>query len=220
MKRTWTLLYTEEPCLYVGVQASLRLWNTNSFKCAGFGRCNSLSGPHRCCRFLCESSCDAADAENPESTRCWGHPSHHWVRDAMDRSTEAVHYHALPDFYFLQTFRWNIQSTRTARTGAFVPLSVNTGFLKHRHQHSSNAFTVMFWLMMPIKPFCLTLCLPVLRSSDGPILGSANIYNRTSARLNGKRKSIVVEQTPIGSTRNMLRVQSASCYHGNNEGFL
>lgn len=123
-------------------------------------------------------------------------------------------------FYFLLTFRWNIQSTHTTHTGTFAPLGVNTGFLKHGQQHSSNVFTVMFWLMMPIKAFCLTLCLPVLRSSDGPILGSANKYNRTSACLNGKRKSIVVEQTPISSTRNMLRVQSASCYYGNNEDFL
>lgn len=31
-----------------------------------------------------------------------------------------------------------------------------------------------------------------------------------------RQKSIVVEQKPLGSTRDMLPVQSACCYHGNN----
>lgn len=38
--------------------------------------------------------------------------------------------------------------------------------------------------------------------------------------LDRKKKSIAVEQKPMGSARNMLLAPSASCYYGNNEGFL
>lgn len=38
--------------------------------------------------------------------------------------------------------------------------------------------------------------------------------------LHRKKKSIAVEQKPMGSARNMLLAPSASCYYGNNEGFL
>lgn len=38
--------------------------------------------------------------------------------------------------------------------------------------------------------------------------------------LHRKNKSIAVEQKPMGSARKMQLAQSASCYYGNNEGFL